>query len=208
MKKQYFEIFGKSFYALPLVLLFTLEAQSVVAAEVKVASGGSIRTELGYGITINKESSLTREWVTINDSIMPASFDVPTGITTVYESGQRYSSGEYLYSAAFALTPTEDLTAVEVRFLTFDIWGNHVRNLSSTEVADMEAGKSVSLAARWKVFSENEVSKHYASIAYIAQARTKSGQVIKADPQAVLAQARKFSSKFTADDLDTKEKDD
>jgi hypothetical protein len=52
--------------------------------------------------------------------------------------------------------------------------------------------------------SENEMSEHYASIAYIARVRTADGRVIEADPAAAVAEARKFSKKFTPLDLEPK----
>jgi hypothetical protein len=96
----------------------------------------------------------------------------------------------------------EDVTAIEVRFLAFDIWGNHLRNLSATDILDLKAGETKSFDARWNVFSENEASKYYASIAYIAQVRTKSGRVLRMNPELAVNEARKFSSKFEASDLE------
>lgn len=88
------------------------------------------------------------------------------------------------------------------RFLTFDIWGDHSRNLSATDIADMDAGSTKKFDGKWNIYSENEVTEYYASIAYIAQVRTKSGRVIKADPKVVLEEARKFSKKFAEGDLE------
>jgi len=187
-----------------MLFAVTISTNSIAAENVTKISGGAIKTELGYGIVLNKESSLTREWITVHDSTLPVSIEGTVGVKTIYESGKRYSSGNYRYSTEYTITTKEAVSAIEVRFLTFDIWGDHKRNLSATEIVDLEGGVSKKFDGQWKVYSENEVSEYYASIAYIAQVRTKNGRVIKANPSVVLEQARKFSKKFSEGDLEPK----
>ena len=86
------------------------------------ASGGSVQTDLGYGIKINKESSLMREWITVHDQVLPVDLVGTVGVRTIYDSESR----GYRYRALFSLQASEPLAAVEVRFLVFDIWGEHV----------------------------------------------------------------------------------
>ena len=191
-------------FAVAITLLGPFAADLSAAESVTMASGGSIKTELGYGIVLNKESSLAREWITVHDDSVLADISGMVGVKTIYESGERYSRESYQYSAEYSITAKEDLSAVEIRFLTFDIWGNHSRNLSATDIVDMAAGTTKSFVGKWNVYSENEVSEYYASIAYIAQVRTKSGRVIKANPKFVLEQAQKFSKKFSEEDLEPK----
>jgi hypothetical protein len=59
-------------------------------------SGLSVRTDLGYGISINKESSLKREWFVVRDENAPAALLGEVGINVIYKSGEKYSSGQYL----------------------------------------------------------------------------------------------------------------
>lgn len=165
--------------------------------------GGPVRTELGYGIVLNRASTLQREWITATDSSMPARLDGVVGVRTVYAPGGQYTSGSYQYSAKFDLVATDSITAVEVRFLVFDVWGELIRSLSSTDVTDIAPGRTT-IDAKWNLFSENEASEYYASIAYVARARVRSGRVYEADRDAVVAEARKFSTQFTTEDLEPK----
>jgi len=189
-----------------IVFLFVILFSSFTYGQPKItrSSGGSIKTELGYGIILNRESSLEREWITIHDDSIPADLVGTVGVRTIYEEGGRYSSGGYRYTANYTIKAMEALTAFEVRFLLFDIWGNHIRTLSATGIIDLKAGETRSFDAEWILYSENEASEYYASIAYIAQVRTKSGRVIKANPKVVIKEARKFSSKFAVSDLEPK----
>lgn len=186
-------------------ILSGIVALSAVAAEnVTKKSGGSIIIDRGHGFMINKESTLTREWITVHDNSLPADILGTTGVVINPESGQRAISDSYQYNSVYTITTQEPLSAIEVRFLTFDIWGDHAKNLSATHIVDMDGGASKELGGTWRVRSQNEASLYYASIAYIAQVRTKNGRVIKANPQIVLEQARMFSKKFSEGDLEPK----
>ena len=184
------------------LLASSLYGQEKVSASFTRGSGGSIQTKLGAGIVLNKESTLEREWLTLHDPALPADLVGTVGVKTVYQPDRL--RGEYHYNAEVQVKPREALKAIEVRFLVFDLWGGHVRNLALDEIADMPAGVERPLSGAWRVYSENEVSRHYASIAYISRVRTADGRVVEADVAPVIQEAKKFSRKFTAADLEPK----
>lgn len=96
---------------------------------------------------------------------------------------------------------SEPISAIEVRVLTFDIWGERGTSLVMTEVKDFGPGKH-KLTGTWKLYSENEASEFYAAIAYVARVRTRDGKVLKADVRPVIEQAQKFYAKFAEADLE------
>jgi hypothetical protein len=163
--------------------------------------GGSITTQLGYGIAVAKGSSLKREWIAVQEPSAPAQFEGTPGVATVYDSKQY--GGDYLYRAKFKLAFTSDVRAFEVRFLLFNVWGEHVTNLVSSEVEDVASGGTKEYAANWNV-TASDVAEHYASIAYVARVRLADGRIIEAPIETVLDEARKFSAKFTAEQLEPK----
>ncbi|MFC4348897.1 hypothetical protein ACFO5Q_13670 [Kordiimonas lipolytica] len=165
-------------------------------------NGGSVKVELGYGIAVNKGSSLNREWIAINDADLPLKIKGTPGVQAIYDAGKKYSNGSFKFVAAYTVSADEELTAVEVRFLTFDVWGDHIRTLTATDVIDLKAGETKSLDGEWRVYSDNDIIEYYASIAYVAQVRTKDGRVLKANANAVLEEAKKFSAKFAMTDLE------
>jgi hypothetical protein len=144
--------------------------------------------------------------MTVNDpDNMLVDFVRPAGIKTVYVS--RNYTGDYNYSTQFELSTKEAISAVEVRFLVFDIWGQHRRTLVGTEVLDLAAKATKSFNFDWNLFSESEAAQHYASIAYVSRVRTQDGRILSANTKFVLDQARKFSAKFSETDLEpTKDK--
>lgn len=163
-------------------------------------SGGSVRTNLSSDVAVNKDSSLTREWITVHDNSLPVKFKSTIGITTAYESGR--VRGDYKYRASYSIDTQEQIAAIEIRFLLFDVWGNHIRTLSQSRVSDIQGSREIT--GSWNVYSENEVSEFYASIAYIARVRTQAGRVIEGDTLTVLEEARKLSKKFSPENLEPK----
>jgi hypothetical protein len=191
---------------LVIFAVFIVCSSAIAGSSVTRESGGSIKTELAPGIVLNTESSLHREWIAIHNDALPVDLVGTPGVKTIYDSGGRYSSGNYRYKANYLVKTNQDLMAIEVRFLTFDIWGELLRNLSTTQIMDLKSGETRNLDAEWNVFSENEVKQYYASIAYISQVRLTTGRVIKADPNMVVQEAQKFSAKFKASDLEPESK--
>jgi hypothetical protein len=171
--------------------------QAASAARVTRVTTGPIKTDLGYDIVLNKNSSLRREGIVVHTSL-PAALADSVGVFTTY------AEREYHYNAVLPVTVKEALSAVEIRVLVFNVFGDLVRSLSDTEIEDVPAGETRKFQPTWNIFNENEAAEHYASIAYIARVRTAAGRVLTADPAPVLAEARRFSAKLTAADLEPK----
>ena len=183
-----------------LTLVFaSLCGGAETATSVTTADGGSIQTQLSRSIVLNRESSLRREWVAVHDEGMAVDLVDTPGVTTIYESGQY--RGDYRYIANYSIVVHAPVVAVEVRFITFDVWGNRTRSLSATDIRDFEPGR-YHLDAVWNLFSENEASEHYASIAYVALVRTAAGETQYADTEAITEVARQYMGGFTSDLLD------
>lgn len=163
--------------------------------------GGSMVTELGYSIKLNDQSGLKREWFVIRDETAPAVIDGVTGVNVIYKSGDRHS-GEYRYRSDYSIKVREPISAYEVRYHVMDVFGRHLKTLSATKVADVSNFKVDS--GEWRIFSENEASEAFVSIAYIAQVRTAAGRVYEIDRAATLDQIRKVSKRMTEADMEPK----
>lgn len=180
------------------LLLALYPGTASAQASVTKVSGGSIKTNLGMSIVLNEGSTLEREWITIHQAL-PADLVGTTGVRTVFVPSR--VRGEYNYQADLTIEAKEPLAAITVHYLLFDVWGRHVRTLALTKVTDVEPGRK-SFSGTWRAWSENDVAIYYASVAYIARVRTKAGRVTAAAAAPVLAEARKFASKFADEDLE------
>ena len=175
---------------------------NATAQEVVRAAGGSIRTPLGYGIVLNEDSTLEREWIVINIPEMPATLLGPTGVKTAYESGDEDEDDRgFQYQAEFGFTTNEALVAVDIRFLVFNVWGELNRQLSVEYVEDIKKGAMTFKSESWRLHSTNDAALHYASIGYVARVRTKNGEIRIMPSEHVLKIAREFSADVSEKDV-------
>ena len=174
-------------------------ADSSEPMQVTVSDGGSVVTDLGYEIQVNKGSSLHRSFVTINDPAAPLTLQ-NVGVATKY-AGNRYD-----FRATGALLPREPIQAVEVRIVLFDVFGGRMKTLSATHVTDLQAQPVV--IERWGTWYawENDVSEFLTSVAFVANVRTASGHVWHFNDKRVGEELAKLNLKVTSGSLEpTKE---
>ena len=156
------------------------------------ADGGSVAIDR----SVNENSTLRREWITVHDDRLPVDIVGTPGVTT-----KSYGGGPE-YEAEYTISVAEPVVAVEVRFILFDVWKVRTKTLSATHVEDFGEGEH-DLEEAWRVFPKRDVYKHYASIAYVAAVRTKAGAIVTADTAAIADIAREHMNDFTDDLLET-----
>ena len=149
-----------------------------------------------------RRPSLKREWFVVRDENSPVSIEGSTGIQVAYKSGERYSSGQYQYNVMYQLKAKEPIAAFEIRVHVLDVFGRLLKTLSASELVDFSDSRSFD--GTWRIWSENEASEAFASVAYVAQVRTASGRVYEADRAAVFDQVRKVARRITEADLEPK----
>lgn len=101
-------------------------------------------------------------------------------------------------STKYELEIREPITAIEIHFLVFDIWGECVPALSAVEVSDMPSGR-IQMDHRWIVSSTQGVMQ--TSVVYVAKARTANGVVYVADKAALTKAVRQLSLNVTDADF-------
>lgn len=178
------------------------QTEQGMSVNVRRCDGGSVHTVISTRIIVNEHSSLRREWITITDPLVPAELTNCVGLKTDYLHRTDYESGGYRFLSKFQLMAHESLSAFEVKFLTFDIWGEHVRTLVSTDIRDLKSKENTDLQPEWPIYSENEASEFIASIAFISRVRTRDGQVVVTDKHSVMEEALRFSGKFKENDFE------
>jgi hypothetical protein len=152
---------------------------------------------------INKASSLRIEWITIIDDTMPVIFFKPCGLI-VHNRSSDYPLSLVYEAETKVQCCGEPITAFEVKYLTFNVWAEHVSTLVAEEVVDGDAGKHISRSHTWHLFSETEAEAFCASVAFVSRVRMASGAIRCADTTFVLREAQRFTEKFTEADLDPK----
>jgi len=187
-----------------LILLFVLYACAQSGAHgparnltIQSSDGGSAVTEWSSDIAVNKGSTLHRRWYVINDFTCPVNLGV-VGIKPAYLSGY---SGSCRFNPVGDLTAKVALSAVEVIFAQFDIWGNRERNLSATEIRDLQAGEGFKIKGSWYA-SEDDVSEQLTSVAFVRNAMIADGKIWRADLDKVAALLQTVALKASASGLE------
>lgn len=155
--------------------------------------GTQMNLDAGYGVKINQKSSLDREWIVVNDPSMPISMAEITPRTAIADRN-------WIYEISYQLEIEEPISAIEVRFIPFNIWGKKQRTLTATTIADISA-KETRMTDRWRILSDAEAKEHYALVGYVAKIKLKSGEILEADEGAVVSVAQELSEDFTTGDL-------
>ncbi len=168
--------------------------------QIEELAGGSVVTNLGYGIAINKGSTLKRSFYVFNDPGCPVQLQ-GAGVST------RYNDRNYSFVPKGELRAEEPVAAVEIRFLLFDVWGEHLKTLSATEIKDLGVGTSLEIKeiGTWQAW-ENDVSRYLTSVAFVSRVRTLDGKGWTANTSALLQRAAELDLKPDESDLDPKEK--
>jgi hypothetical protein len=118
-------------------------------------------------------------------------FSIPRRTISRHAHACRY---EYHYTAKYRVAARDSIAAFEVRCSLFDVWGDPMGTLSDTEVEDIAAGQIKEYTPMWMVYSENDASRYYASLCFVARVRAKQGRVVAANMIPILVEAEKFSS--------------
>ena len=174
------------------ILLFTFcffySFYSFSQLTVSKKDGSSVVTRLGMGIKVNEGSTLNRVQTTINDASCPIQL-TDIGIETLY------SSSSYSFKPIGNFTTKEPIVAYEVVHLLYNVFGEHMKTLSNTEITDIDGQKDFSKYSSWYA-SENNVSEYLICVSYVSNVRTKSGKLWHYNFKALKDQLNKLEITF------------
>lgn len=154
------------------------EKQAAVAGpyEITRVPDGPFKFQV-YGVELNAGSSLNRESIVFNDPTCPVQVSKNSMSFT-------YADRRFSISSATVAAVKQPIVAMEVRHIMFDIFGQHMKNLSNKEVEDYGSLPApISLKATWNLFDDNDVSEFLTSVTYVARVRLVDGTqwVVNAD---------------------------
>ena len=156
-----------------VVLSVSLLIAKEVAAETVRGTGSVMEFDIGYGILVNEGSSISREWVYVNDDRLPVKITKFDGLQVQLEDRSWYYKASYIIEI-------KPVVAFKVQFIHFNVWGDNDRLLAATEIRDYEVGYH-EVESQWRILSENAAVEHFASLAYVTQVRLPSGKILRSD---------------------------
>ena len=149
---------------------------------------------------------MQRDWVTIHDPRMQIDF---VGTVGVKPWGNRSSGFDFVAASTHTWKSKNEIevralgsvSAFEVSFVLFDLWGQVLERVKATEVLDLPAGTSTKLRWSWNdaalqadgAFHADASNVFQASIAYVSRVRLATGETLSADGDLVNEQIAKIS---------------
>jgi hypothetical protein len=123
---------------------------------------------------VNERSTLSKKAYILNDAKCPVSIEELNVTPVEGKEWQMMLDGQILARTA--------ITAADVRFAMFDLFGNHVATKQILVVEDIAADtKALVLGPGWST-SEKEAKVQLSTFAFVAQVRLADGSVWKYDP--------------------------
>lgn len=187
-----------------LILIFLcLVLSNIIIAQVTItkSNGGSVITKLGMGISVNAGSSLTREWIIINDAKCPLQLNSNIGIEVVY------LNSNYSFKQVGSITTKKPIAAYELHLVLYDVFGKHIKTLENVNISDINGVIDISKSGRWHA-NENQVSEFLTCVAYIATVRTGDGELWSCDFQSIKEELNKIQINYDKDYSPKPPKDD
>lgn len=182
-------------YALVIILITAgLPAMAAEKLTLSKANGGNARLS-----EYSPATSLERVWYSINDPSAPAQLD-GAGVTTFF------ARSDFRFKGAGQIKAGEDVAAIEIRFLLYGVFGDHLITLSGTRVGDIQKGSSYQLNdMQWNSWG-NDAEEYLTSVAFVARVRMKNGALWNYDPKALVAAVEKASLAAKPEALDPTKK--
>jgi hypothetical protein len=164
------------FFASAFVLQgVVLNAQSIQATNY---DGGSIKSLLWPGYYMNEKSSLRRTWFVLNDTSCPVQL-LKTGVNT------HHRERAHEFRNAGEIQINQNVQAIEIRYIIFDVFGDFITTLTSTEVADIPKTDSHKIEVVFRRVAESNASTMLSVAAFVAQVRTEDGKIWRYDDKAI-----------------------
>lgn len=191
-----------------MIALLCIACQLLAEITVSQADGGSVEVKpAGWGKAIlNGGSTLNRTWYFAHDDSMPIAITGTPGLKLKQNTSSN-SVRPFMYETEYEISTNEHVTAVKVRFVTFDVWGNRAEAFVANEITDIIPNVPSKLEGSWYCDTYSEASDYFVCFGYVDKVRTKSGKVIEADPEAIVNELQKLAYELTVSDLEVDKKD-
>lgn len=154
-----------------IIMLALVSTNAFAQISITKNQGSSVVTVLGLGVKLNDGSSLFREKINLNDSSCPIQINDGEIQTFYYDRS-------YYFKQIGTITISEPIVAYEIVYVLYNVFGEHIKTLSSTNIIDLEGIQELPKGSRWYA-DDNEASEYFKCVAYVANVRTKSGKLWK-----------------------------
>lgn len=130
-------------------------------------------------------TTLTRLHFTVVDPLMPAGLLGCPALWPTVVTDELTHQSTCRFETRFAVLTKENVTAIEVTFLLFDLWNNFMSSLKRTVVVDLPKDSAIADLSDWQVQTVSDIDTYHSSIAFVSAVRTAEGRVAKTDMRVI-----------------------
>lgn len=170
---------------------------SLIQAPITVLKKSGIPFVIKWGYYLgdkkaNEGSSLTREWIVLNDEKCPIQLTNSVGINTVY------TNSDLRFTATGNIETTEPITAYELHHIIYDVFGGHLTSLSNVEIADIDGSAAINKDDSWYA-TDNQIIEYILCASYVATVKTTAGITWSYNPLAIKRELNKIQITYEED---------
>jgi hypothetical protein len=187
-------IFSATFTSILLIGCCQSFGQTPRTLTTAKADGGPVLTKYGYG-DINKDSSLNRAWYTINDPTCPLQL-VKAGV----RAEQREGTSNLDYKPVVeSFAAKEPITAMEMRFVLYDVFNQHIATLIGSRVEDVPSPGPFMFK---RGFQDNDPTAKESVLPNLSASPDAYLRSLKDREKRIADETAKNPSRFSADERD------
>ncbi len=192
----------RSFAALAVLFLVAslgiAQDKSRSALQVHREDGGSVTVHTAGGF-LNQDSSLKRTFYIVDDPNSPATIE-HAGIFPRLDEKEKV----HYFLPIGTVAPKQAVSAVEVRYILFDVWGQRLRTLSATRLADSSTHVDFRGSTKWMAL-ESEFGQLVTVVSFVSRIRTAEGDVWTFDANRMASQIEALGLNVAPPDLNPDE---
>lgn len=163
---------------LAVCMVFSVYSAYAQDIQLSIQDGGSIIVprESTYVDDLNEGSSLRRSWIVMDNLNCPL---------TILDAGVSLENRprSVAFRATGRVKARTAVSAFEVKFFLFDVFGKVMRILSYDVIKDIDSGAEVPLTGDWSA-SYSDANLHTV-VAFVAQVRTMDDSVWRSDDEEI-----------------------
>jgi hypothetical protein len=150
---------------------------------------------------INEGSSLTREWIVLNDSECPVQLANSVGINTVYRDRS------IRFTPTGNIKASQPITAYQILHVLYDVFGEHIKTLSNVDIKDINGDKSLNDKGSWYA-TDNQISEYSRCVSFVSKVKTSEGIIWNYNPVAIMTELAKVEIKYKEEYHPSNEKEE
>ena len=161
---------------LAVCMVFSVYSAYAQDTQLSIQDGGSIIFPLEHSDDLNEGSSLRRSWVVMDNLNCPL---------TILDAGVSLEKRprNLAFRATGRVKARTAVSAFEVKFFLFDVFGKVMRILSYDVIKDINSGAEVPFTSGWSA-SYSDANLHTV-VAFVAQVRTMDNSVWRSDDEEI-----------------------